>query len=187
MTEVWKDIKGFEGLYQVSNMGRVKSLKRLVERFMPHWGTTSNYVQPEKIRKLAATRGGYLFLPLCKDGVNYPKRVNRLVAEAFIEDYSDDKEVHHIDGDITNNRADNLKCLSSKEHHQKHPGVSVIGTNGENTIIARLANVGRYGFDMANVARCCKAAELEDDHPRKSKYATHKGYKWRYYTQEVAK
>lgn len=182
MNEIWKDIKGFEGFYQISNFGRVRSLDRWVEH-----SCNGGWWQPGRIRKLGVTRGGYLFVPLTANGVTRPKRINRLVAEAFIEDYSEDKEVHHIDGDITNNRADNLKCLSSKEHHQKHPGVSVIGTNGEKTIIIRLANVGRYGFDMANVARCCKAAELEDGHPRKSKYATHKGYKWRYYEQEVAK
>ena len=182
MTEIWKDIKGFEGLYQVSNMGRIKSLERTVRRFMPHWKTKSNYVQPERIRKLAATRGGYLFLPLTKDGISYPKRVNRLVAEAFLEDYSEDKEVHHIDGDVTNNNADNLKCLNSKEHHDDHANYkSAIGTNGIKTIILKkIIEAEKYGFDPANVSRCCKVAELEDGNPRKKKYATHKGFTWRY-------
>lgn len=174
--EVWKDIKGFEGVYQVSNLGRVRSLDRWVEH-----SYNGGWWKPGRIRKLAPTRGGYLFIPLSLNGVAYPKRVNRLVAEAFLDNYSEDMDIHHIDGDVTNNRADNLECLTLEEHHDKHPSVTVIGTNGENTIITQLMKVKDYGFDVANVSRCCKVAELEDGHPRKKKYATHKGYKWRYF------
>ena len=176
--EVWKDIKGFEGVYQVSNLGRVRSLGRWVEH-----SYNGGWWKPGRIRKLAPTRGGYLFIPLSLNGVAYPKRVNRLVAEAFLDNYSEDMEIHHKDGDVQNNRADNLECLNSTEHHDTHKKFkSAIGTNGIETIILqKIMEAKDYGFDPANVSRCCKAAELEDGHPRKKKYATHKGYKWRYF------
>lgn len=180
MTETWKDIKGFEGVYQISNLGRVKSLKRWIAR------STNGYWIPERIRKPSATRGGYLFIPLSKDGRQIPKRVSRLVAEAFLEDYSQTAEIHHKDKDRTNNRADNLLCLMSKDHHKLHPAKPVIGKKGGLTIrFNSAAEAGENGFDAANVSRCAKYSEYPDGHPKKRKYATHKGWIWRYERGEV--
>lgn len=176
--EIWKDVKGFEGLYQVSNYGRVKSLRRWVNR------SNGGYWIPERIRSLGTVRGGYLFVPLYKDGEKFPRRINRLVAEAFLEGYSEGKDVHHIDGDKTNNRVDNLICLSSEEHHKEHPGRAVIGIkDGKTIVFSNCTEATKYGFDSANVSRCCKAALLPEGHPRRKKYATHKGYEWRYATE----
>lgn len=175
MKEIWKDIKGFEGLYQISNLGRVRSLDRWVERI------NGGYFQSGRIRKLGTTRGGYLFVPLMKNGEAKNYRINRLVAEAFLEGYSKSAEVHHKDGNVTNNRADNLECLNSKEHHSKHLGKAVEGTNGIiNLTFKQISETEKLGFNPANIARCCKAALLEDGNPRKKKYATHKGFTWRY-------
>lgn len=182
MTEVWKDIKGFEGIYQVSNLGRVKSLARKVNRFGTRWGKDASYMIPETIRAISETRNGYLYVPLTKDKKAYPRRLHRLVAEAFIDGYSESIEVHHKDGDITNNKADNLECILPAEHkaiHVKHK--KVIGMKDGNTIsFESISDVVKDGFDPANVSRCCKAATLPEGHPRKRKYATHKGYMWRY-------
>lgn len=180
MNEVWKDIKGFEGLYQVSNYGRVKSSARLIIRTT--YGKDSSYPVPEKIRAQGLTRGGYLFVPLTKNGKSYGKRVNRLVAQAFLPDYSEEKEVHHIDGDITNNAATNLECLSAKEHHDEHANwKGVRGIKGDEVLVfKKIGDVAEKGFDPPNVARCCKAALLPEGHPRRKKYATHKGYFWEY-------
>lgn len=177
MNEIWKDIKGFEGFYQVSNFGRVRSLDRWVEH-----SYNGGWWQPGRIRKLAPTRGGYLFIPLSLNGIVFPKRVNRLVAEAFLDNYSEDMEIHHKDGNVQNNRVDNLECLNSADHHGTHKNYkAAIGTNGTETIILqKIMEAKDYGFSPANISRCCKAAELEDGHPRKKKYATHKGFAWRY-------
>lgn len=175
MTEKWKDVKGFEGIYQVSNLGRVKSLPRRVRV------NRGGYWIKERVRKLGKTRGGYLFVPLIVDGKTVARRVNRLVAEAFVDGYDESKEVHHINGDKTDNRAQNLVCLTSKDHRKEHPPKAVIGRKGDDVIILQsCADAKACGFDPANVSRCCKCAELPDGNPRKRKYATHKGYIWRY-------
>lgn len=182
MTEIWKDIKDFEDCYQISNLGRIKSKARKINRFSTRWEKDASYMVSERIIEGHATRNGYLFIALHKDGENFPKRVHRIVAEAFCEGYSEECDVHHIDGDITNNRADNLKCLSTNEHHEKHPhNKAVIGEkDGKTLYFEKIALVEKMNFDPANVSRCCKCAELPEGDPRKSKYATHKGWKWRY-------
>ena len=176
MTEVWRDVKGYEGVYQVSDLGRVKSLARWV-----NYSINGGRWQKERIRKLEKTKSGYLFVILSKDGTQIDKRVNRLVAEAFVPGYSAEKPVHHLDGDKTNNRADNLVCLTHEEHRKRHPGTPIIGEKDGITIRLECSTeAGKYGFDKANVSRCAKYAEYPDGHPKKRKYATHKGWTWRY-------
>lgn len=99
--EFWKDIKGYEGLYQVSNVGQVKSLK-------------SN-----KILKLAFTHDGYLRVCLCKNGKKRNFLISRLVAEAFLPNEEDLPEVDHINGVRTDNRVANLQWISSVENDRK--------------------------------------------------------------------
>lgn len=98
MIEEWKDIKGYEGLYQVSNLGRVKSLKRGSIRF----GTL--------------THENYLRLKLYKDGTYKNKNVHRLVAETFIPNPENKPTVNHIDEDKTNNMVSNLEWATIKEN-----------------------------------------------------------------------
>ena len=97
MNEEWRDIKGYEGLYQVSNLGRVKSLKNNI------------------ILKAESDRNGkgYLCVNL---GRNNHKKIHRLVAEAFIENPLNKKEVNHIDGNTKNNAVTNLEWLTHQEN-----------------------------------------------------------------------
>ena len=97
--EIWKDILGYEGRYQVSNWGRVKSL---------------NYRRTgkEKILKAGASGDGYLQVTLSKDGKRKQPLVHRLVATAFCENPHGFKEVNHINEDKSDNRADNLEWCS---------------------------------------------------------------------------
>ena len=107
MDEVWKDVKGYEGKYQVSNLGNVKSLldKQLNKR--------------EMILKPSLSHKGYLKVFLSKDSKKSSKTIHRLVAEAFIPNLENKKTVNHIDGNKANNRVDNLEWLSNSEN-QKH-------------------------------------------------------------------
>ena len=111
--EIWKDIKDFEELYQVSNMGRVKSLKREVFN-----GKVWYYVNT-KLLKDRDNGKGYRVLELYKDSKRYFKKVHRLVAEAFIPNPENKPEVNHIDTDKTNNYDTNLEWVTGKEN-SKH-------------------------------------------------------------------
>lgn len=91
MEEIWKDIGGFEGLYQVSNLGRVKRV------------TTG------RVLKGMASGKGYLLVGLSKNNIRSVKTIHRLVAQAFIPNPENKPEVNHIDENKTNNMVSNLE------------------------------------------------------------------------------
>lgn len=105
MCEIWKDIRGYEGLYQVSNLGRVRSLDRRDKR---------NRYWPERVLKSIVGKFGYASVHLLKDGVTKTAKVHRLVALMFIENPNNYKEVNHKDENKLNNSVDNLEwCTRS--------------------------------------------------------------------------
>ena len=109
MNEIWKDIKGFEGRYQVSNMGRVRYPDTWITR--PYSNGTIATIRTRKAGyKQLINRDGYVTVALNAPGVKYTPTLDKLVAEHFCEDYQDGMDIDHIDGDTTNSRADNLRC-----------------------------------------------------------------------------
>lgn len=112
--EVWKPIQGFEGLYQVSNTGRVRSVKRNGVKFYVN-GHSSTYFRKGKILKQSLTPRGYYMVQLHKQNERTQYCfVHRLVAMAFCDGYGDGLVVNHKDENTKNNRADNLEwCTSS--------------------------------------------------------------------------
>lgn len=112
--EVWKPIDGFEGLYEVSNLGRVKSLDRYVDN-----GHGSTRLAKGRILKPQLVMGGYLQVVLCKDGKQTIFKVHRLVAKAFQDicgQFIEELDVDHINTIRTDNRAINLRWCTRKEN-----------------------------------------------------------------------
>ena len=99
--EIWKDIKGYEGLYQVSNMGRIKSL---------NYRNTGE----EGILRHSLDSYGYLKVTLHKNGKQKYFRIHRLVAETFIPNVNNLPEVNHIDENKENNHVENLEWCDRK-------------------------------------------------------------------------
>lgn len=119
--EIWKDIKGYEGKYQVSNLGRVKSLEREIEND-GMFGKQKKLFVREKIltprtSKSKGLKTGYYRVLLFNNGKGKNHCIHKLVADAFIPNKESKKQVDHIDTDISNNKASNLRWCSQKENN----------------------------------------------------------------------
>jgi hypothetical protein len=98
MKEIWKDIEGYEGIYHVSNLGRVKRV------------ATNRVLQPYR------NKAGYLLVYLCKNGKRKTHRIHRLVAQSFIPNPENKPEVNHLDENKINNMVSNLEWSTRKEN-----------------------------------------------------------------------
>lgn len=105
MKEIWKDIKGYEGLYQISNYGNVKSLKRKINKRKCE----------EIIKKPSLSGKGYYKVSLCKYGNIKYYYIHYLVANAFIKNDKKKPTVDHIDRNKLNNNVNNLRWATYKE------------------------------------------------------------------------
>lgn len=110
--EVWTDIKGYEGYYQISNLGNVKSLPRVV------MSAGRPIKRVGKLLKQYRGTDGYVFVRLCKLGKAKYWRSHRLVAIHFIENPNDYPAVNHLDADVTNNQASNLEWCTIKQNNK---------------------------------------------------------------------
>lgn len=128
--EVWKDISGYENIYQISNLGRVKSLKRELK---------NQHGKSNIIMKQRKNRDGYLRVNLKKDNKMKIVNIHRLVAIHFIENITQLPVVNHIDGDKNNNTANNLIWCTAQENtiHAFKNGLTSIN-KGEKSKSAKL-------------------------------------------------
>lgn len=99
--ETWKDIPNYEGLYQASNLGNIKSI---------------GYGRPKLLKLVLNKRLGYLYVTLWKDKKLLGKRVHRLIAQTFLENPEEKPEVNHLDGVKINNNVENLEWSTEKEN-----------------------------------------------------------------------
>lgn len=195
MEEIWKDIEGYEGKYQVSNLGKVRSLDR----------KTGNHPRKGKVLKPCANRNGYLAVNLYNKNTNREARsIHRLVAQTFIANPDCKPEVNHKDGNKQNNRVSNLEWCTGSENkiHAHKTGLKPNRTKGsfkkgkENWMYQRrgkdnprsktviqydkeMNKIAEYGSTCeaeretricsTNIAKCCRA-----------RAKTAGGYIWRY-------
>jgi hypothetical protein len=111
--EIWVDIKNFEGLYQISNMGRVKALEKTV--FLGAKNSTKKLIK-ENIKAQGLDNHGYPLVCIYKNSKGYTRTVHRLVAEAFIPNPESKPQVNHKDCDKKHNTIYNLEWVTGKEN-----------------------------------------------------------------------
>ena len=173
MIEIFKDIKDYEGLYQVSNLGQILSL---------------NYYRSgkPKLLKPGKNKKGYLLVNLYKNRKRKSYKIHQLVAEHFIPNPDNLPEINHIDEDKTNNRVDNLEWKSHKDncnHGTRNERIAKTMTNGKRSkpvlqlslsgeLIREwpsISECGRNGFNHRNIVSCCNG-----------KLKQYKGFRWMY-------
>jgi len=112
--EIWKDVIGYENLYQISNLGRVKSLERIVNR------PNSPYKKKEKILS-EHLNNGYLIVSLCKNSIRKSRTVHQLVAVEFLNHKPNGMNlvIDHINNIKTDNRVENLQIITQRENCSK--------------------------------------------------------------------
>lgn len=167
--EEWKDIENYEGLYQISSLGRVKSL-----RFHGSNSHTS-ILKPKKNWK------GYLYVNLCKGGTKKQYSVHRLVACAFIPNPQNLATVNHKNEIKTDNRVENIEWLSCKDNINHGTGVSRRAKTQaksydqftpDGVFVRRFtgsSELREHGFNQSGVWQCCH-----------NRLATYRGYIWKY-------
>jgi len=117
-TETWKPIDGYEGLYEVSDHGNVRSVERLVCE-KSQYGAHRLVTHKSMLLKAGRNKRGYMLVVLCDNGKHKSTAVHRLVAKAFCPKVDGCDVVNHIDNNPTNNKASNLEWVTQKEnvHH----------------------------------------------------------------------
>lgn len=132
--EIWKDIKGYEGIYQVSNYGKVKSLDRAI------WMEINNCFGKFKSNLLKQENGanGYPKVVLCKNNLPKTYLVHRLITIAFIPNPYNKPEVNHKNGIKIDNRLENLEWVTLSENHTHAYKIGLQKAYGENNGRAKL-------------------------------------------------
>ena len=110
--EEWKEIKGFEGKYEVSDKGRIRSLTRTA------WNGVGEHELEGQVIKDHPDKKGYRTTSLCKDGEHRPVKVHREVGKAFLPNPEDKPCINHKDGDKGNNKAGNLEWCTYSENNR---------------------------------------------------------------------
>lgn len=157
MLEIWKDVIGYESLYQVSNLGRVRSLDRLV---------ISNNGKRNLKGKILKNRKGlyndYYFVSLCNNIKCKNILIHRLVAQAFIANPENKPQVNHIDGNVNNNSINNLEWCTHSEnnlHKARKLGLGrikkVMCVETKQIFINATIAAEFIGLNRHSVSQCC--------------------------------
>ena len=164
MKEIWRDVKGYEGVYQVSSFGRVKRVKT------------------NRVLKGCKDNRGYLRVNLSKDSVTSTNTLHRLVAEAFITNQENKPDVNHIDEDKTNNSINNLEWSTRKENCNYGTRNERIGKLQSIPIIATNIKTGEFQ-EFNSTKECARKLEIQAPnitHVLKGRLKQTGGYTFKY-------
>ena len=173
--EQWRPVVGFEGLYEISNLGRVKSLG-------------NNKSRKEKVLKPGMTKDGYLFVILCRNGKGKTFKVHRLVAIAFLPNPKGLPEVNHLNEDKTNNVVTNIEWTSRWDNMHYGSLYERMAASRSKTVEASkfpdfrtielrfdsTKEANRNGYNSGAVSACCRGCYHYEGN---NKY---KGLYWRF-------
>jgi hypothetical protein len=134
--QIWRDLKDFKGLYQVSNLGKVRSLNRRVY----HSGNQTTHFHKGRILSSRINNSGYLSVRLSKEGFVVTRFVHRLIAEAFVPNLQDKPCVNHKDGNKLNNEIDNLEWVTHKENMQHAYKIGLIKKKNKKSLFNHTMN-----------------------------------------------
>jgi hypothetical protein len=184
MTEIWKAIPGYEGLYEVSDQGRVRGLSRRVET-RNRWGQIMLKTVVGTLLAGSRNKKGYRQIHLCKEGVYTTFRLSRLVAKAFIPNPENKPQVNHLDGDLKNNAISNLEWATNDEnqrHSWAHLNRQQSGPEKRPVIASNKKETRYYPFihaaakDGISASHICKVLAGRGN--------TCRGFSWHYATPE---
>ena len=153
MKKEWKEIKGYEGKYIVSNYGEVISLPRLKQN-----NSKKQYVEPKELSKHISSTNGYVYVLLCGKGKCKNVRLHKLVAEAFIPNPEHKEQVNHIDGNKRNNCVNNLEWCTQDENmaHSYKIGLRDKSKMAENMRQLGRNSKGKQGHHIRNILQIDK-------------------------------
>lgn len=184
MVEIWKDIPGFEGFYQASTAGRIRSVDRSVTDAK---GVVRFY--RGRMMTLCDAGSGYLNVSLSKQGKLYTPRVNRVIAQTFLENPCNYDQVNHKDENKRNNCVANLEWCTAKYNTNYGTGIlrraqaisrPVLQFDPQGNFIKRWESITQaereLGIDNSHITRCCK-----------KRLKTTGGFAWRYAEEEGEK
>lgn len=184
--EVWRDIGGYEGLYQVSNFGRVRSLDRQA------WNGKVWHDKKGVFLSLREHNAGYLSVALSKEGKIDYFLVHRLVGEAFLERGLDKSEVNHIDENKHNNHVENLEWVTPKENMNHGTRVErCLDKFKETGFVKKVVQMDLEGNFIAEYESQIEASRQTGVRQGSissavlGKYKTAGGYKWKFKEEPI--
>lgn len=180
--EIWRDIPNYEGLYRVSNLGRVRSFDKVIAQ-----KNNSTAIKKGRILKPSTSHSGYYQIVLSKQSIRKSYKVHRLIWLAFYGSISEGYEVNHINEIKTDNRLENLNLMTHKENINWGTGIErcrnqlingklskpVLQFTLDNILVKEYPSIQQVyretGFSQGNICGCCNG-----------KRKTAHGFKWKY-------